>query len=211
VVKAEDPRFFTHRGIDWREMVQVLRRRLRGGALRGLSTITQQLARNLFLSPRRALSRKALEGVIALRLERAFDKLRILEIYLNVVEWGDGVWGIEAASRHYFDRSPAELDAFESAFLAALLPAPRRPLQGWFARRARGSFHYVFFQLKEEGFATQPDFEGALARMDGLLAATTRGVRTRDALEALARFAPRRIPAHGGSPSLHEVVERLRR
>jgi monofunctional biosynthetic peptidoglycan transglycosylase len=106
----------------WRTAAAMWRQRDRG---RGASTITQQLAKNLYLSPSRSPVRKLKEAVIALRLELALPKERILELYLNVVEWGPGVWGVDRASREYFSVAPAALDLWQAASLAATLPHPR--------------------------------------------------------------------------------------
>lgn len=137
VVRAEDPVFFQHRGIGWARLREALReawKERRG--VRGVSTLTQQLARTLYLHPERSIRRKVREAILARRLEGALSKARILELYLNVVEWGEGVWGIGAAARAHFGRTAAELDAFQAVVLASMLPAPRRPLAGWNAERA---------------------------------------------------------------------------
>ncbi len=138
VILAEDSRFRTHHGIDfaevgdavgldrgtgaWRTVRALWRRRDR---LRGASTITQQLAKNLYLSPSRSPLRKVKEALTAWRLELALSKDRILELYLNVVEWGPGIWGVAAASRAYFGVSPDRLTEWQAAELAATLPFPR--------------------------------------------------------------------------------------
>jgi monofunctional glycosyltransferase len=133
VIKAEDDRFYEHDGFDWREIRASLQTNLeRGRYARGASTITMQLARNLFLWREKSLARKGLEVYLTWRLERTLPKGRILELYLNVVEWGPGVYGIGEASRHYFDKHPSELSLGESAMLAAILPNPI----GWNPRRA---------------------------------------------------------------------------
>jgi monofunctional biosynthetic peptidoglycan transglycosylase len=104
-----------------------VRRNLEQGEYaRGASTITQQLAKNVFLSTEKSLNRKLKEAILAYRLEQALSKNRILEVYLNVIEWGDGVYGIEAAARTYFGKSAAYLDPAEAAFLAAMIPNPRQ-------------------------------------------------------------------------------------
>jgi monofunctional glycosyltransferase len=126
VVISEDASFFSHPGVDIKEMQEALKRDWETVSFaRGGSTITMQLARNLYLSPSKNPLRKAKEIVIAWQLEHALSKRRILEIYLNVVEWGRNIYGAEAAARHYFAKSAAELDIVEAATLAALLPSPR--------------------------------------------------------------------------------------
>jgi monofunctional biosynthetic peptidoglycan transglycosylase len=125
VLVAEDVNFFSHGGFDFGEIRQALGKTLdEGVAPRGASTITQQLAKNLWLSPSRNPVRKVKEAILTWQLERRLGKTRILELYLNVVEFGPGVWGAEAAARHYFGRPAAELDDDQAARLAAALPSP---------------------------------------------------------------------------------------
>lgn len=127
VVAAEDASFFTHEGFDWEGIKEAAKYNLEAGELkRGGSTITQQLAKNLYLSSERSLFRKAREALITRSLERHLTKNRILELYLNVAEWGQGVYGAEAAARHHFGKPSRDLTADEAAWLAAILPSPRR-------------------------------------------------------------------------------------
>ncbi|MCX7173269.1 MAG: monofunctional biosynthetic peptidoglycan transglycosylase [Proteobacteria bacterium] len=127
VVAAEDDKFIDHEGFDWEGMQKALEKNQRKGkVVAGGSTISQQLAKNLFLSPSKTPWRKAQEAVITLMLELLWDKQRILEVYLNSVEWGDGVFGAEAAARRYYNQSAAQLSAEQAARLAVMLPAPRR-------------------------------------------------------------------------------------
>jgi monofunctional biosynthetic peptidoglycan transglycosylase len=127
VVVAEDPNFFGHEGIDWgavRESIEtnVKKRRF----ARGASTITQQLAKNLFFTTRKSVTRKLREMIVARWLEDDLSKRRILELYLNVIEWGDGLYGCESAARRYYGKSAAHLSAAEAAGLTAMIPSPRR-------------------------------------------------------------------------------------
>jgi monofunctional biosynthetic peptidoglycan transglycosylase len=127
VVVAEDPKFFGHEGIDWeaiKESVEVDVKK--GRFFRGGSTITQQLAKNLFFTTHKSITRKLREVVVTRWLEADLSKRRILEVYLNVIEWGDGIYGCEGASQRYFGKRAAELDAEEAAGLAAMIPSPRR-------------------------------------------------------------------------------------
>ena len=127
VVAAEDASFFTHEGFDWEGIKEAAKYDLEAGELkRGGSTITQQLAKNLYLSSERSLFRKAREALITRSLEQHLTKKRILELYLNVAEWGRGVYGAEAAARHHFGKSASDLTQDEAAWLAAILPSPRR-------------------------------------------------------------------------------------
>ena len=124
---AEDSAFFSHRGLDLTELPKALAANLaHGGAVRGASTITQQLAKNLFLSRERSLKRKLQELAIAFLLESALGKDRILEIYLNVIEWGPELYGLRPAARHYFAKEPRALTPKEMAFLVVLIPGPIR-------------------------------------------------------------------------------------
>jgi len=127
VVEGEDASFFTHEGFDWEGIKDAALYNFEAGKLkRGGSTITQQLAKNLYLSSERSLLRKAREALITRSLEQHLTKERILELYLNVAEWGHDVYGAEAAARHHFKKSSRDLTADEAAWLAAVLPAPRR-------------------------------------------------------------------------------------
>ncbi|WP_029461833.1 monofunctional biosynthetic peptidoglycan transglycosylase [Serpentinimonas barnesii] len=145
VIASEDADFATHMGVDWQALQSAWERNLRRQAaaeargrnarLVGGSTITQQLAKNLLLSGERTLLRKGQELVLTKMLELLLSKERILEIYLNSVEWGEGIFGAEAAAQHYFRKPVARLSAHEAARLAVLLPAPKR-----FQRQFRAGF-----------------------------------------------------------------------
>lgn len=127
VVVGEDAMFYSHEGFDWEGIKAAAVKNLKQGTLhRGGSTITQQLAKNLYLSPKKTMLRKIREALITRELERHLTKKRILEIYLNVVEWGHNVYGAEAAARHHFKKSARALTRREAALLAAMLPSPRK-------------------------------------------------------------------------------------
>jgi monofunctional glycosyltransferase len=126
VVAAEDARFMQHRGFDWTEMQSAVRASQRGRRLRGASTISMQCARSVFLWPGRSAVRKGIEAYLTILLEALWSKERILETYLNVVEWGDGIYGCEAAAQRHLRTSCARLDVEQAARLAAILPNPRR-------------------------------------------------------------------------------------
>jgi len=126
VVAAEDDRFMVHHGFDLRGIRQAFAKNQRKGkSVAGGSSISQQLAKNLFLSPSRSYLRKVQEAGLALMIELLWDKRRILEVYLNVVEWGDGIFGAEAAARHYYQRSAGQLEQAQAVRLAIMLPNPR--------------------------------------------------------------------------------------
>lgn len=129
VVISEDRRFFRHSGVDWTAVRLAAREAWALGRVRsGASTIPMQLARNLFLSPERSLSRKAEEMMLARRLVARLGRRRVLELYLNIAEWAPCRYGAAAAARHYFGRDAADLDLFEATLLAVILPRPGRPL-----------------------------------------------------------------------------------
>ena len=126
VIASEDAKFKNHEGFDWEGIEQAYEKNMKKGKIvGGGSTISQQLAKNLFLSASRTPWRKAEEAVITLMLEKMLSKRRILEIYLNVIEWGNGVFGAEAAARHYFKTSASGLGKTQAAKLAAMVPNPR--------------------------------------------------------------------------------------
>lgn len=135
VVAAEDDKFVDHEGFDWEAVQKAMEKnQRRGRTVAGGSTISQQLAKNLFLSPSKTPWRKGQEAVITLMLETVMDKRRILEIYLNVVEWGNGVFGAEAAARHYYSVPASQLSTAQSAHLAVMLPNPRKYEKSYSAR-----------------------------------------------------------------------------
>jgi monofunctional biosynthetic peptidoglycan transglycosylase len=152
VVAAEDMEFFSHEGFSASEMQVALREAMAGERFRGASTITQQLAKNLWLSPSRNPWRKVKEGLLTRSLERHLSKRRILELYLNVVELGPGVYGVEAASRRYFGKSAAELTEHEAAMLAASLPRPST----WYP--GRSSSAYARYVAEIEGRMARATF-----------------------------------------------------
>jgi monofunctional glycosyltransferase len=127
VVAAEDDKFIDHEGFDWEGMQRAIEKnQKKGKVVAGGSTISQQLAKNLFLSGAKTPWRKAQEAIITVWLELLWDKQRILEVYLNSVEWGEGVFGAEAAARRYYNTGAGNLSADQAARLAVMLPAPRR-------------------------------------------------------------------------------------
>jgi monofunctional biosynthetic peptidoglycan transglycosylase len=133
VVICEDDKFWIHHGFDFQAIKVAVEKDIKEKSYRfGGSTITQQLAKNLFLSPSNNPMRKLREFILAWRLERTLSKKRILELYLNEVEWGNGIFGAEAAAEHYYGKPAAELSPEEAAHLAVILPSPRRynPLGG---------------------------------------------------------------------------------
>ena len=137
IIAAEDSKFLDHEGFDIEGIQTAVEKNLKKGRLvAGGSTISQQLAKNLFLSSERSFLRKGQEAVITLMIETTWSKRRILEVYLNIIEWGDGIYGAEAASRRYYRKSAASLTSGQAAALAAMVPNPR-----WFEdNRASGKY-----------------------------------------------------------------------
>ena len=157
VVVAEDASFFVHEGFDWEGIRDAALHNLEAGEMkRGGSTITQQLAKNLYLSSERSLLRKTREALITRSLEHHLTKERILELYLNVAEWGRGVYGAEAAARHHFGKSAADLTMSEAAWLAAILPSPQRydPIRKTAALTRR---HQRILRLVQKISPAEPD------------------------------------------------------
>lgn len=126
LIVAEDDLFVHHEGFDWDGIQKAIEKnRKKGKVVAGGSTISQQLAKNLFLTPSKTPLRKAQEAVVTLMIEAVWSKQRIFEVYLNVIEWGDGVFGAEAAARHYYGVAAAQLSAAQAARLAGMVPSPR--------------------------------------------------------------------------------------
>ena len=152
VVVAEDAKFLDHEGFDWEAIQDALAKNQRKGrVVAGASTISQQLAKNLFLSGERSWLRKGQEAIITGMLEHTLSKRRILELYLNVAEWGDGVFGAEAAARYHFGISAAALDAEQAAWLAAILPAPRKYVRGRSTPYIDGRVATILARMAKEG------------------------------------------------------------
>jgi hypothetical protein len=141
VVAAEDAGFLVHSGYDMESMREAMAANLaKGRVVRGGSTLTQQLAKNLFLDGEKTVVRKVRELLLATEMDRALGKTRVMELYLNVVEWGPDFHGVKAASERYFMRSPVGLQPHEAAFLAAILPAPRTFYERWYLRDRAGEY-----------------------------------------------------------------------
>ncbi len=183
VVIWEDPRFYHHHGFDFAEIRRAFLEDVRAGRYRrGGSTITQQVAKNLFLSPEKTLRRKFKEAILAWRLERALSKDEILEIYLNVAQWGDGVAGAEAASRLYFAKSAADLSWAEAALLAGILPNPHRFSPVRAPEEALRLRQAVLLKLLANGHVTPEEYgEAAFTPWRGALPpASAEGAARRD-------------------------------
>lgn len=171
VLLSEDARFFGHEGIDWEATREAAGHDLaRGHFARGGSTITQQLAKNLWLGTEKSLFRKAKEAVLAWKLERALSKRRILALYLNVAEWGFGVFGIEAGARSRFGVGAADLSVAQGVVMASMLPAPRKvnlaEPSTWIQRRSRR----LLDRMAQAGRLSPEEHERASAELERILA-----------------------------------------
>jgi monofunctional glycosyltransferase len=153
-IAAEDARFCSHHGFDMEAIEKALDHNAEGGRIRGGSTISQQTAKNVFLWPSRDWIRKGLEAGYTVMIETVWSKRRIMEVYLNVVEWAPGVYGAQAASRRWFGKDADELTAREAARLAAILPSPRRykaANPGPYVRRRAGRIQAAMGTVRDDG------------------------------------------------------------
>lgn len=166
VLLAEDSFFFTHPGFDFDAMAEAMRTNLKAKRVhRGGSTLSQQLAKNLWLSRDRTLLRKMQEALLTVSLEASVPKDRILEIYLNAIEWGPGIYGVKRASRHYFAKDPADLTPKEAAYLATIIPSPKK-YYGYFRKGAvsekwEARVMYLVGKMRDGGFLTEEQYEDA--------------------------------------------------
>ena len=164
---AEDTDFYGHRGVDLRELPFALATNfVRGEFVRGGSTIPQQLAKNLFLTRRKTVSRKLEEAALALLLDSTLGKPRVLEIYLNVIEWGPGIYGLGPAARHYFDRTPSQLTPRQTAFLVVLIPGPVKYQRSFSTGTPTPSFEGMIVtllgKLQSVGALSEEEYQAAL-------------------------------------------------
>ena len=198
VLIAEDDAFFSHDGLDWNEIRASVKRDVEARRIvRGGSTITQQLARNLYLGQERTVTRKLREILLAGRIERALPKRRIFEIYLNVIEWGDGIYGVEAAAWHHFGVPASQLDARRSALLAAVIINPRRydPVRP--ARRIERRARMILGRMLRRGFVSEVDYRAALGLPPPAIPAESTGSAPADSASA----APAAPPAPQATPT----------
>ncbi len=166
ILVSEDGGFYSHRGIDWFEFNESFRKNLEKGEIsRGGSTISQQLIKNLYLSPKRSLTRKLIEFFLTLRMEKMISKDRIFHIYLNVIEFGPGIFGVEAASRFYFHKSVRQLSLEECIRLAAVIPRPLRQspasANGWLLWKSR----WILGKFLKYGYIDQSTYQTVLINL----------------------------------------------
>lgn len=168
IVLSEDWAFWQHNGFDWNQMIEAFETNLKQGRFaRGGSTITQQVVKNVYLSNEKTIARKIKEAILTMRVERHLNKKRILEIYLNIAEMGPGIYGIGPASRLYFQKHPSQLTAKEGAYLAMLLPSPKKYSVSFRKKEltpyARGTMKSILAKLMATNRLSQDDYRLALA------------------------------------------------
>ncbi len=162
VIISEDDKFWSHKGFDFEAMEKALEKDLEQGMFKfGGSTISQQLVKNLYLSPSKNPLRKLTEALITWRMERTLSKRRILELYLNVAEWGEGLFGVEAASLHYFGKPASSLGPEEAARLAAVLPNPRRYKANGTSRFVQKRTQLIYHIMVRRGIVVEEYEEAA--------------------------------------------------
>lgn len=191
VILTEDSNFYNHKGFDWDAIEKNAKENWEKGAYkRGGSTITQQLAKNMFLYKEKSLFRKGLEAVITDRIEKALKKREILERYLNVVEFGKDIYGVKAASQFYFHKSAGNLTVVESAFLAMLLPNPQKYSRSFFKKELSPFAHKRIAQIVENMYRynriSQTEYDVAMTEIDRFL----RGGQTESAPQTLEETEP---------------------
>jgi monofunctional biosynthetic peptidoglycan transglycosylase len=173
ILVSEDASFYDHDGFDWFELRKSIEENLQeGGSGRGGSTISQQLAKNVYLNANRSIVRKLREALIVIQMEDWYSKDELLEKYLNVIEFAPNVYGIRAAASHYFSKHPSELSAVESAWLAFVLPSPKRYSISFQRRKltpfARGQMRRIIDRLARFRHLTQEERQAALALIPNL-------------------------------------------
>jgi len=167
VVSSEDTSFFSNEGVDYHELKEALKKDLEEGKFaRGASTLTQQVVKNVYLGQEKTLWRKFKEFFWAQKMAKVLSKSEVLAFYLNMAEWGPGLYGIRDAAQHYFSISPSELSAKQSAFLAVLLPSPKK-YHGYFQNKklspwAQGRVEKILKVMLAMKFIDESDYEGAL-------------------------------------------------
>lgn len=168
IIIAEDDKFWSHEGFDFEAMQKAIEKDLKKKKFKvGGSTISQQLAKNLYLSPSKNPVRKIKEAILTWRLENNLSKRRIIELYINVVEWGEGIFGIEAAAKRYFGKSAASLSAYEAARLAAVLPNPRRLNAAGDSRYVRKQADLIYRIMVKRGFVI-PEYDEVMSQPDDI-------------------------------------------
>lgn len=171
IISSEDGLFYQHEGFDWASLKKSYEENKEAGKFkRGGSTITQQLAKNMFLTPEKSITRKIREAIITWKIEKTLSKKEILEKYLNIIEFGQGIHGIQRASQHYFQKSPSEIDVSEAAFLAMLLPSPKKYASSFRKKDltpfAKGRISSIVNNLYRSGQISALEYENSLRKLE---------------------------------------------
>ncbi len=171
IILTEDSSFYDHQGFDWGSIKKNYEENKKVGFYkRGGSTITQQLVKNMFLSGEKSIVRKGLEALITVKVEKVLKKKEILEKYLNVIEFGNNIYGIKAAAHHYFQKSPADLDIVESAFLAMLLPNPKKYAASYYKKEltpfASKRINQIVSNMYQYHRINEEEYNSALVRLE---------------------------------------------
>ena len=169
VIIAEDHKFWSHEGFDFEAMQKAMEKNIQQNKMKvGGSTISQQLAKNLYLSPDKDPIRKIKEAILTWRIENQLSKRRILELYLNVAEWGDGIFGIEAAAHNHYGKSAAQLNARQAAMLAVLLPNPRRYKSNGASRYVENQAERIYQIMVRQGIVIQ-EYDDVMREKNGYM------------------------------------------
>lgn len=188
VVVTEDSAFYQHRGFDFQELENSFKKNMeKGKFVRGGSTITQQLSKNLFLSKEKTLTRKLKEAIITLQIEKSLSKDEILERYLNVVQFGKDIFGVKQAAQYYFKKNPADLDVVESAFLAMLLPSPEVYSKSFYKKSltpfARKRLSRIINQLYSFNRISASEYDSGMSKLGWFLTGSTPPAKEVDLLD----------------------------
>jgi len=190
VIIAEDDKFWSHDGFDFEAMQKALEKDIKKKKFKsGGSTISQQLAKNLYLSPAKNPVRKVKEAILTWRLERQLSKRRIMELYLNVAEWGDGVFGIEAAARKHYGKSAAGLTAREAATLAAVIPNPRRYKTDGTSRYVGNQSERIYQIMVRRGIVI-PEYDDVISEKDNNNQETTGQEQQKETVQEERNISP---------------------
>lgn len=212
ILVSEDGSFFEHSGFDWFEIKETIEKNLSVmDYSRGGSTITQQLAKNVFLSAEKTLLRKVREAVLTVQIEKNFTKRQILEKYLNVVEFGPNIFGVKSAAKHYFGKAPNELDILESAFLAFLLPSPKRYRESFVVKNltpfARKRLAQIVARMARFRKITEDEKVISLERLGGAQWVNDPVVEEEYSPEQLETGAPVEVERSDGPDEQSQIIE----
>jgi monofunctional biosynthetic peptidoglycan transglycosylase len=207
VIIAEDDKFWSHEGFDFEAIQKAIEKDLKKKRFKaGGSTISQQLSKNLYLSPSKNPVRKLKEAILTWRLEKALSKRRIIELYVNLVEWGEGIFGIEAASQHYFKKSAVSLSAYEAARLAAVLPNPRRFNAAGDSRYVQKKADLIYRIMIRRGIVI-PEYDEIMSQPDDMITEESEGMEDGTETDDIGTEENPEMPEEGDESGSNERVE----